>query len=270
MSDTASQLIDTHCHIHDSEFLDKYQANPDDLLDAAREAGVVKCICVGTSVKSSREAIEFVSTREQCFASIALHPHEVAEYTDDELEDAMQSLELLIEQHQIRLVAIGECGLDYYYHTDEENRRRQQALFRRHIELALRYQLPMIFHIRDAFDDFFRIIDEYSDVTGVVHSFTAGPQELDGVIARGLLVGLNGIMTFSKQTDQLQAAKLVPLEKLVLETDAPFLTPAPFRGKMCEPKHVGITAQFLSDLRSENLEQLKKATTANASKLFGL
>ncbi len=263
-------MIDTHCHIHDSEFLQKYSVNPDELLHSAQLAGVEKVICVGTSIKSSKEAVAFVATRTDCYASIALHPHEVSDYADDELDEAVQTLELIAQTHPERLVAVGECGLDYFYHSDSKVQMRQQALFRRHIELALRYQLPLIFHIRDAFEDFFKIIDDYKGITGVVHSFSADVNALKGVVERGLYVGLNGIMTFSKQTDQLQAAKMVPLEKLVLETDAPFLTPAPFRGKMCEPKHVGITAQFLSNLRGETLEELRSKTTANARTLFGL
>jgi len=149
-------------------------------------------------------------------------------------------------------------------------RDKQEYLFRLHIELALQYQLPLIFHIRDAFDDFFRIIGEYEGIKGVVHSFSAGPEELNGVISRGLYVGLNGIMTFSKQKSQLEAAKNVPLEKLLLETDAPFLTPVPFRGKICKPEHLVQTAQFLSELRGESLEEIANSTTANATKLFGV
>jgi TatD DNase family protein len=157
----------------------------------------------------------------------------------------------------------------------------QQYLFRLQIELAIKYDLPLIFHIRDAqkqdeaaagqaFDDFFTIVDEYQNIRGVVHSFSAGNDELQGVIARGLYVGLNGIMTFSKQKSQLQAAKNVPLEKLVLETDAPFLTPEPFRGRICKPEHLVQTAKFLSELRGESLEDLAKSTSANAKSILGI
>jgi len=138
------------------------------------------------------------------------------------------------------------------------------------LDLAQEFNLPLIFHIRDAFEDFWPIFDQYKGLKGVVHSFTANTKELEEVLARGLCVGLNGIMTFTKQANQLAAAKAVPLDKLLLETDAPFLTPAPFRGTICEPKHVRVTAEFLSHLRNESLEDIAAATTQNAAQLFKL
>ncbi|MCA9328206.1 TatD family hydrolase [Candidatus Saccharibacteria bacterium] len=264
------KFIDTHCHIHDSEFAAKYDNSQDKLISDARVDAVEGFVCVGTDVKSSLEAVSFVQGRNDCYASLALHPHEAADRNEEELEKEVTSFRKLLDEDTGKIVAIGECGLDYYYHPAPETQKKQKLLFRRHIELALEYQLPLIFHIRDAFEDFFSIVDEYENIRGVVHSFSAGPAELKGCLDRGLYVGLNGIMTFSKQTDQLLAAKMVPLENMVLETDAPFLTPAPFRGKMCEPKHVRVTAEFLSNLRGESLEDVARATTRNAQKLFGI
>ena len=128
----------------------------------------------------------------------------------------------------------------------------------------------MIFHVRDAFDDFWPIFDEYKGIRGVIHSFTATTKELDQILTRGLFVGLNGIMTFTKDDKQLEAAKSVPLDRLVLETDTPFLTPKPFRGKINEPKNVVVIAEFLSDLRGESLKELSEATTNNSNQLFNL
>lgn len=178
-----------------------------------------------------------------------------------------------------KVVAIGECGLDYYYqHSPKAD---QNKLLRYQIELALEHDLPLIFHIREApnqdksashraFDDFFATMDQYKGIRGVVHSFTANVPVLDKVLSRGLNIGLNGIITFAKDEETLKMAKTVPLDKLLLETDAPFLTPAPFRGKVCEPKHVRVTAEFLSKLREESLEQLCMATTQNAKELFNV
>jgi len=141
---------------------------------------------------------------------------------------------------------------------------------RAQIRVGLDSRLPFIFHIREAFADFWPIFDEYKISRGVVHSFSAGPKELEQILSRGLYVGLNGIMTFTKDDQQLQAAELVPLNKLLLETDAPFLTPVPYRGQTCQPKHVLDTAKFLADLRGEDLQDLAAATTANAAELFNI
>ena len=123
---------------------------------------------------------------------------------------------------------------------------------------------------REAFDDFWPIFDNFKGLRGILHSFTASNAIMDKALGRGLYIGLNGIMTFSRQSEQLAMARAVPLENLVLETDAPFLTPTPYRGKICEPKHVAVTAEFLRDLRGETLEQLAAATTHNAKELLRL
>lgn len=270
MTRTSLRFVDTHCHIHDSEFNQKYDQSPEQIMAESVSEGVDTFVCVGTDDESSRQAVDFARSHPNCYATLAMHPHEVATYTDEQLDVYVQGFETLLATDGSKIVAIGECGLDYFYHQDQEVRERQKTLLKRHIDLAIKYKLPLVFHIRDAFDDFFAILDEYEEVTGVVHSFSAGISDLEGAIKRGLYIGLNGIMTFSKQTDQLQAAKMVPLEKLVLETDAPFLTPAPFRGTMCKPKHLRVTASFLSDLRSESLEDIARATTVNAKKLFDI
>lgn len=263
------EFFDTHCHIHDSEFIKKYDSTVEKILERAHESGVASMVCVGTDVHSSREAVAFSSQHKNIYASLAIHPHEAAK---------LHTKDVTILTHELRglydpkapIVAIGECGLDYYYHQDEIVKKRQQALFRSHIELALELDLPMIFHIRDAFDDFFKIVDQYPKLNGVVHSFSAHKDQLQGVIDREFYIGLNGIMTFTKDERQLEAAKMVPIEKLVIETDAPFLTPKPFRGSMAEPKHVINITQFLSELRGESLALLAKTTTQNAKKLFNV
>ena len=166
------------------------------------------------------------------------------------------------------IVAIGECGLDYFYnHSDKKD---QFAALENQMQLAQDNTLPMIFHVREAFDDFWPIYDNFSRLKGVVHSFTDTTTQLDKALNRDLYIGLNGIMTFTKDQKQLAAAKAVPLERLLLETDAPFLTPKPLRGKINEPKNVSITAEFLAQLRGEELSTLAAATTKNARQLFGL
>lgn len=254
------QLVDTHCHIH---FPD-YPLDPDEVIAAAQKQGVTKLLCVGCTLPDSQSAIEFAQKYEHIFAAIGLHPHEAAKYVED--EKALQQFRELATRPEV--VAIGETGLDYYYnHSPKE---QQQELFRFQLSLAQEHDLPLIFHVRDAYDDFLAILDDFEGVRGVVHSFTANTSVLDKMIDRGLYIGLNGIMTFTKDPQQLEAAKRVPLEKLLLETDAPFLTPTPYRGTICEPKHVRVTAEFLATLRGEMIEEIATVTSQNAHNLFGI
>jgi TatD DNase family protein len=254
------EFADTHCHIH---FPD-YELDPDEVRIEAAKDGVNTLVCVGCSLPDSQGAAEYAARHDNVWASIGLHPHEASLYVHD--HHALQQFRDLAAKPKV--IAVGETGLDYYYENSPKE--AQKKLLRFQLELALEYKLPLIFHIRDAFEDFWPIFDEYTGLTGVVHSFSATSKELEQILSRGLLVGLNGIMTFTKDQKQLEAAKTVPLGSLLLETDAPFLTPVPFRGKICQPKHVRVTAEFLSDLRGESLESLAAATTANAKRLFKL
>ena len=267
------QLFDSHCHVHEivrriTPVHDKWVKggvdNADVVLAEGREAGVTGAICVGTTQADSELAVEFVQEREGVWASIGIHPHEAKEHVDD--AEALEKFEALASQPKV--VAVGECGLDYYYtHSPKE---QQIEVMKFQLGVAKKHGLPLIFHVRDAFDDFWPIFDQFEGIRGVIHSFSATKAELDEILARGLYVGLNGIMTFTKREDQLEAAKSVPLASLLLETDAPFLTPAPERGKICRLKHVRTTAEFLADLRGEDPEVLAQATTANAHALFKL
>ncbi len=274
------ELVDTHCHIHDDEFKEKFDGvSPDEMIREAHKAQVSKLICVGTDVKSSEKAVDFCKNRDKCWVAVAIHPHEAEGKTDKELIEQISKIESLVRADKV--VAIGECGLDYFYHDDPKTHASQERLLRLHLDLAVKHELPMIFHVRDpkghmqgelghAFKDFFRIIEDYSGIKGVMHSFSAGVDEMEGAIKRGFFIGLNGIMTFTREAYQLDAARKVPIEKLVLETDAPFLTPKPFRGKMCEPKHVRVTAEFLANLRGKSLQEIAKQTTLNTQSLFGI
>jgi TatD DNase family protein len=251
-------LIDTHAHIHFEAFRDEVDA----VLDRAHAVGVDKLLCVGVNDADSGQAIAVARAYENIWSTVGLHPHDA-----DRGYEALEELARLAELDTV--VAIGECGLDHYKsETDPDD---QERALRFQIELALERGLPMIFHVRDAFPDFFRILDDYSGaVRGLVHSFTAGVPELEGSLDRGLYVALNGIMTFTKEDRQLDAARSVPLHRLILETDSPFLAPVPVRGTRNEPANLIHTARFLAGLRGEALEDLAHATTANAETLFGI
>ncbi len=254
------QFTDTHCHIQETD----YPIGPEVVIRNAHLVGVERMIVVGTTLEHSQAAVRFASQHKNIWATIGLHPHEAHHYVHDAA--ALAKFKLLATQPKV--VGVGECGLDYYY--NHSPKAAQQQLLRFQLDIAQEYKLPLVFHIRDAFDDFWPIFDEYAGLKGVIHSFTADTEVLKQALKRNLYIGLNGIMTFTKQTNQLAAAKSVPLDKLLLETDAPFLTPSPFRGTICEPKYVRVTAEFLSRLRDESLEDLAAATTRNAAELFNL
>jgi TatD DNase family protein len=270
------ELVDTHCHIQSAGLPSGGEYNTQalwakspelkaaDLAKAAKEQGVTRLIVVGCDLADSQLATTFVTTQENCWAAIGIHPHEAQVYAGkDDLKGQFAALAKLP-----KVVAIGECGLDYYYnHSPKE---AQAELLRYQIELAQASQLPLIFHVREAFDDFWPIFDSYPGIRGVLHSFTDSQENLDKALERGLSIGVNGIATFAKDTKQLQVYCSIPLENLLLETDAPFLTPIPYRGRINEPKHVADVANFLAELRVEPLETLARSTTQNARTLFGI
>ena len=204
----------------------------------------------------------------QTWASIGLHPHEAKDYIKGKGLNNEKCQEFADLAHRPKVVAVGECGLDYFYNLSPKD--AQLAILRFQIEFAVEHNLPLIFHVREAFADFWPVFDAYSGVRGVIHSFSATERELAEILKRNLYVGLNGIATFAKNEAQVSAAKAVPLNRLVLETDAPYLTPIPYRGIINEPKYVRVTAEFLANLRNESLDKLAVATTKNAHLLFGI
>lgn len=267
-------LVDTHCHIQSAglqngervtrELWAKSDLTGDQLVANAVAEGVTRLICVGCDLADSQLAIDFVKSRENCWASIGVHPHEAIAYIGQ--QGKLDEFAALATAEKV--VAVGECGLDYFYeHSPKE---AQIEVLKFQLELAKQHDLPLIFHVREAFDDFWPIFDAVGGLKGVLHSFTDSQKNLDEAIKRGLYIGVNGIATFTKDLKQLQMYQAVPLQKLLLETDAPFLTPTPYRGTINEPKRVGVIAEFMANLRAEHLDQLARATTANARALFGI
>lgn len=267
------ELVDTHCHIQSAGTSDtgerstrekwsKAGRTPDEIVAKAGEHGVTRMICVGCDLADSQLAIDFVQNKPQAWASIGIHPHEAKEFAEG--QGQLATFAALATQEKV--VAIGECGLDYYYgHSPQSD---QEKILRFQIELALKHDLPMIFHVRDAFDDFWPIYDDYKNIRGVLHSFTDTEANMLKAMERGLYIGVNGIVTFTKDADQLEMYKNIPLSRLLLETDAPFLTPSPYRGTICEPYHISVVADFLGGLRQVPILDLARATTENALRLF--
>ena len=254
------ELIDTHCHIHSKD----YPLDTKDVIQDAAKDKIVKMIAVGLDVEDSKLAIKLAKNNKVIWASIGIHPHEAKHFSSNKTElNEFSSLAL-----QKKVIAVGECGLDYYY--DRSDKFSQKELLEFQLQVASDNNLPLIFHVREAFDDFWQILDNFKNIKGVIHSFTADNEALEQTLKRNLLIGLNGIVTFTKNSNQIEVIKKAPIESIILETDAPYLTPVPFRGTICQPKHVLYTAEFLAELRNETLDNFAKSTTGNAIKLFNL
>lgn len=247
-------LIDTHCHIHEAD----YPLDREEVIDRAHAAGVDTMICVGTSEKSSEEAVTFAAKHDGIFASIGVHPHDT--------KDGYGHIAELAREHGANLLAVGEIGLDYFYaHSPREV---QVKALETQIQLALDHDLPIIFHVREAFNDFWPIFDNFHGIRGELHSFTDTTETLETALGKGLYIGVNGISTFARDKQDMFAA--IPLDKMLLETDAPFLTPVPFRGTVNEPAFVRNIAEFHAEKRGCSLDEIAAATTTNARALFAL
>lgn len=270
------QLTDTHCHIQSAGYQDGERSTREiwakqpeltrtQLVERAVAGNVTKMICVGCDLADSQIAVEFANTTPYTWASIGLHPHEAKDYAHN--AEKLATFAALATRQKV--VAVGECGLDYFYSYSPKS--DQTTVLRFQFELAAKHNLPMIFHVRDAFDDFWPIFDEYNQaepVRGVLHSFTDSQVNLQRAVSNGLYIGVNGIATFVKKPSQLEVYKSIPLQSMVLETDAPFLTPVPHRGTINRPERVFDVANFLSMVHNERIETICEATSANAQQLF--
>ena len=255
------RLIDTHAHIDAADFDD----DRGEVLERAREAGVQAIIIAGAArtAEDMARTVETAALSPALFASCGVHPHE-ARYLD---RDLMAALEAISEQADV--IAIGESGLDYHY--DHSPRGDQRAAFERHIELAERRGLPLICHIRDAHSEAQEILRSAPNVRGVIHCFTGGPADAEVYLELGYWISFSGIATFGQNADPIrEAAKLTPVDRLLIETDAPYLAPVPLRGKRNEPAFIVHTATRLAEVRGESLEAIATATTDNAHTLFAL
>jgi len=252
-------FVDSHCHLN-YEGLAEQQPQ---VLERARAAGVSAMLNISTRAAEWDAVIGLAEREPDVVASIGVHPHDADTHED------VETATLVERARHPKVVAIGETGLDFYY--DRSDRGRQRASFRSHIAAAREAGLPVIVHTRDAEEDTHEILaDEMGKgrFTGVIHCFTASRDFADKALALGLYVSMSGIVTFRNARDLQETAKAIPLGRLLIETDSPFLAPVPHRGRTCEPAFVADTARFLADLRGESVEQLAGATSANFRALF--
>jgi TatD DNase family protein len=252
-------LIDSHCHLEYKGLVED-QAG---VLARAREAGVGAFLNISTRQSEWEQVVATAAREPDVFASVGIHPHEA-----DAHHDLGRSVLLEATAHP-RVIAIGETGLDYYY--DHSDRDTQKRLFRMHIDVARETQLPLIIHTRDAEDDTFAILAEEMEqgaFPALIHCFTASAEFGAKVLELGLTISLSGIVTFKNAKTLQDVAKIVPDDRLLIETDSPFLAPVPYRGRVCEPAYVADTAAFIAGLRGTDPEQLAAQTTANFGRLF--
>ena len=238
-------LIDSHCHLHDLEY---YQGEKEEVLEHAHELGVKKLITIGTDPDDSLVAKDFSMKHSGVYWSYGIHPEYATKYK-----------ELSLPKERNKLVAIGEVGLDYHYGFD--SKKEQIFLLENILQVAQEEKIPVIFHIREAFDDFWPILANFHLVGAVLHSFSDNKKNLQKGLENNCHIGVNGLATFA-------TLPMAPLEKILLETDAPFLTPKPFRGKVNEPGYVKYVADWLAEKTGLSLQEIYDITTKNTEKLF--
>ncbi len=245
-------LIDSHCHLIDSQ----YDLSVDEIIADAKSRGVEKYITIGTSAGNNPEACACAEKYADVFWTFGYHPNEF-DGNKAQLEKDLTSTKSLLESK--KLVGIGEIGLDY--HFDGYDKAAQIFLLENMLQIAQDRKLPVSFHVRDAFDDFWPIFDNFHLVPSVLHSFSDSEQNLSEGLNRGLYTGVNGLSTFAKIPH-------APLERIILETDAPYLTPKPFRGKINMPGYIRNIAEWASEYYQTTLDEVAQITTENVEKIF--
>ena len=253
-------LIDSHCHLNYPGLVERQ----DEVLATARARGVAGFLNISTRQSEWADIIATAGRNPDVWATVGVHPHEADAHPD------LGCAALVEAAAHPRVVAIGECGLDYFY--DKSDRAAQRERFAAHIEAARATGLPLVVHTRNAEEDTAAMLVEavgQGGVTGVLHCFTSSADLARTALDIGFFISLSGIVTFKNARDLQEVAKFVPADRLLVETDSPFLAPVPNRGKTCEPAFVTDTAAFVAKLRDEPIEQLAASTTANFFSLFG-
>jgi TatD DNase family protein len=242
------EWIDNHCHLGD----DAAEA-----IAAAHQAGVRKFIDVGCDLATSQVCVEHAAAFEQVYATVGLHPHES--------QHGLDGLEALLANPKV--IAVGECGLDYHY--DHSPRDAQRSMFAAQIDLAHRHDLPLVIHTREAWEETFEVLDSEGVPSHTIfHCFTGGPDDATECLQRGAWLSFSGIVSFKSATDVQHAAVLCPLDKLLVETDSPFLAPVPYRGKANQPAWVSVVGQAVATLRNDSVTDIAQATWRNTHQAY--
>ncbi|MCQ8212477.1 TatD family hydrolase [Cetobacterium somerae] len=248
------KLVDTHCHL-DNE---KFDEDRLEVIERIKE-NLEFCVNIGYDLASSKKSLELAKEYDFIYAVIGVHPIDIAEYS----EEVEKELELLGKNPKV--VAIGEIGLDYHWMT--EPKEVQQERFKKQLELAERLNKPVVIHTRDAMEDTVNILKEYPNITGVIHCYPGSLETAKQLVDRFYL-GIGGTLTFKNSKKAVEVVKDIPLDRIVIETDCPYLTPEPFRGKRNEPIYVEYVAKKIAEIKEISVEDVTKITTENAKKLY--
>lgn len=246
-------LIDTHCHLYS-----EYYSDIDDIVNLAKKSNVNILINNGCDSKSNKEVIDLLDKYKNMYGAIGIHPEEVENYSLDDIKFIEDNL------NNKKVVAIGEIGLDYHY--SKENKEKQIKLFELQLDIANKYKVPVIIHSRDATEDTINILRKYN-IKGVIHSFSGSLETAKIYIKMGFLLGINGVVTF-KNCNLKDILVNIGLNNIILETDSPYLTPVPYRGKQNNPSHILDIAKYISEIFNVSLEEVSKITTKNVLELY--
>ncbi len=250
-------LTDTHCHL----FYDELKNDLPGVLERARKQGVGRFICVATNITDSSECLQLSLVHDNIYASAGIHPHDAKDAPNNFVDQIYE----LMNNH--KMVAVGEMGLDYFRNLSEPE--VQKNVFRAQMKIALELNKPVIFHNRDADEDLISILNEFPDVIGVAHCFSSTLETAKKFINLGYYISFSGNITF-KNSHLPKVAKELPLERLLVETDCPYLSPDPYRGKINEPSRVRIVAERLAEIHRTSLEKIVEITSENATNIFKL
>ena len=251
-----TSFIDTHCH------LDKLESNPEETVEEAKQEGVKTMVTISVDEESFDFVSKAVKQFKDVYGTVGIHPHDASEFSP-KLEKSI----LKMAREQDKLIAIGETGLDYHYMNSSSE--DQQFAFRKQLQIAVEVNLPVVLHTREAETDTINILKEIPvPALGVAHSFTSSLMMAKTLLDMGWYLGINGIVTFKNAEDLREIVRWIPMDRLLLETDSPFLAPIPFRGKPNKPAHIPIIASFVAELRNITIEHLAEKTSENAQRLF--
>ena len=251
-------MIDAHCHLYDEKF-DEIRREVLEEIDSLKQI----CICSADNVEHSKMCVELASSSPLIYATVGTHPHEVIEFSDEDLK----AYEKLAKNKKV--VGIGEIGLDYYYDLDTKTRQKEVLVSQ--IKLADKLSLPCVFHVREAMGDFIEIIKEnrsYFRNSGVIHSFSGSVESAKILLSFGFYISINGICTFKNANKILDVIRKIPLDRMLIETDSPYLAPTPHRGEINRPKYVELVARKIAEIKGISLQEVLDVTAKNTKTVF--